>query len=83
MQRRYRCLWLGNIEILADPPCKVLIDFTVPRNGGGLPDGSIDIDCMSATLPEELTAMMFQMLDKVSALHETAVMRRSFRTSRP
>lgn len=83
VKREIRCLWLGNVEVLADSPRKEFIDFTMPWNSGGFSGSTTDVNRMFSGITEELAAMTFQMLDNISAFQEIAVTRRSSRTSQP
>lgn len=61
-------VWLRHQKIFADLPGKIVVDFAVARDAGGLVGGAIHVDRVVATLAQQLAVVLFEMSNQVSAL---------------
>ncbi len=52
-----RVLWLWNLQLLADQPCRVLFDLAMPGDAGDFAVGRIEPNAVRAALAIELTTV--------------------------
>lgn len=65
------CTRLPDVRVPTDLASQVVVDFPMAWDGGGLSDPGIDVDTVSAALPQQVAPVRLKVTDEVEAASRT------------
>ena len=63
-------LWFWNLQIPADLLSEKVVDVSMAGNGRNFSGGTVHIDAVIASLPQELDTVSFEITDQIDPFHE-------------